>query len=147
MDDIPSSKDAYLKFKGAFTAILDEYTAARDHRIEATDPARKNLEHAHHDYLSTSKNARDFFDMKIQQVTELQEVLHTNALDTNQLTDRLVSLVKRQGNSESEARYAGAADVSEEHNTAVSQAVPEETVEQNKAVQWVLPDLDPEKKA
>ena len=85
--------------------------------------------------------------MKIQQVTELQEVLHTNALDTNQLTDRLVSLVKRQGNSESEARYAGAADVAEEHNTAVSQAVPEETMEQNKAVQRVLPDLDPEKKA
>jgi hypothetical protein len=152
MDDIPSPEDAYLEFRSALTAVLDEYNAASNHGIEATDLAKENLKRTHEQYLRASKSARDFFDVKLHQIKVLQEALHTNALDTNQIRDHLVSLVRGQEDLESEARNVDNASASEECDTAESQAVsdldpnkPEtkEAVKCDTAESPAVSDLDP----
>lgn len=128
MDDIPSSKYAHLMFKDALNAMMAEYNAAGDHGIKATDLAmdlaKENLKHTCKDYLSASKNVTNFCDVKLQRIKELQEAVHTNALDTNRVRDCLVSLVKGQRDSESETQNGNAANAtSEKCDTAESHAL------------------------
>lgn len=128
MDEhINSIKDACHIYIDAASAVLAEYYSSAGLRNKAIDLAMEKLKEQYEHLKLICDNTKGFVDMMLQPVSDLGGVHNTNALDTNkanrmpvvrlayaQPREHMFPILKRQRESESDARYLDAADVSEE---------------------------------